>query len=215
MNLAQIVPAWAMILQGQRPFLAIEVTRECPLRCPGCYAYEAHHTGAAGTLRNVSDLTGAALIEGIVALVEKLRPLHLSLVGGQPLVRYQELDLLLPMLAPLEVQVATSAVRRIPATWAALGHVHLVVSVDGLPPEHNARRAPATYDRILRNIADHRVIVHCTVTSQMLERPSYLREFAAFSWRVRSVARSGSACSRRRSGYLQRSALAPLSGAKP
>lgn len=188
MRLAQIVPAWAMILQGRRPFLAIEVTRECPLRCPGCYAYEAHHAGAAGSLRNLSDLTGTALIDGILTLVGKVRPLHLSLVGGEPLVRYRELDLLLPVLAPLEVQVATSAVCRIPATWAAFEHVHLVVSVDGLPQEHNARRAPATYDRILRNIAGHQVIVHCTITSQMMERPSYLREFAAF-WSARPECR--------------------------
>ena len=26
------------ILRGERPSLAIEITRECPLRCPGCYA---------------------------------------------------------------------------------------------------------------------------------------------------------------------------------
>jgi len=141
-RLAQIFPAWAMILEGRRPFLAIEITRECPLRCPGCYAYDAHHTGTSGSLRNVRDLTGSALIDGILSLVEKLQPLHVSLVGGEPLVRYRELNSLLPALAPIEVQLATSAVRRIPPAWAEFEHLHLVVSVDGLPAEHNVRRAP-------------------------------------------------------------------------
>ncbi|MGB7433881.1 MAG: hypothetical protein WBW49_00585, partial [Candidatus Acidiferrum sp.] len=41
-------------------------------------------------------------------------------------------------------------------------------------------RAPATYDRILRNIVGQRVTIHCTVTGQMMTRPSYLREFLEF-----------------------------------
>lgn len=188
MRAAQILPAWAMILKGRRPFLAIEVTRECPLRCPGCYAYDSHHTAATGSLRNMRDLTGPALVDGILSLVRKLRPLHISLVGGEPLVRHRELGSLLPALAPVEVQLATSAVRRVPLEWAGFEHLHLVVSVDGLPPEHNARRAPATYDRILSNIAGHRVIIHCTTTEQMMKRLSYLREFAAF-WSGRAECR--------------------------
>jgi len=34
-----IISAWRKILKGERPSLSIEITRECPLRCPGCYAY--------------------------------------------------------------------------------------------------------------------------------------------------------------------------------
>jgi hypothetical protein len=66
--------------------------------------------------------------------------------------------------------------------------VHIVVSVDGLPPEHDRRRAPATYERIISNIAGHQVIVHCTITRQLAERRGYLREFAA-SWSERPEAR--------------------------
>ncbi|MDX2152138.1 MAG: radical SAM protein [Bryobacteraceae bacterium] len=188
MRLGHVMPAWGMVLQGRRPFLAIEVTRECPLRCPGCYAYSPNHAGGAGSLRNVEDFRGDALVEGVLALVARLRPLHISLVGGEPLVRYRELNALLPALSPVEVQLTTSAVRRVPEEWAKLEHLHIAVSVDGLQQEHNKRRAPATYDRILRNIAGHRVIVHCTVTQQMLERPSYLHEFAAF-WSQRDECR--------------------------
>jgi len=63
-----------------------------------------------------------------------------------------------------------------------------VVSVDGLAPEHDRRRAPATYSRILQNIRGHRVIVHCTITRQQVLRTGYLAEFARF-WSERSEAR--------------------------
>src|SRR5262249_20889183 len=47
-------------------------------------------------------------------------------------------------------------------------------------PEHDQRRAPATYDRILKHIDGHRITVHCTVTRQMLVRPGYLVDFSRF-----------------------------------
>src|SRR5437868_6219504 len=40
-----ILTAWGKILRGYRPSLSIEITRECPLRCPGCYAYGDDHLG--------------------------------------------------------------------------------------------------------------------------------------------------------------------------
>ena len=46
----------------------------------------------------------------------------------------------------------------------------IVVSIDGLQPEHDARRTPATYDRILKHIAGHSITVHCTVTRQQVNR---------------------------------------------
>ncbi len=42
----EVVQAWCRILSGYRPNLSIEITKECPLRCPGCYAY-AMNTSAA------------------------------------------------------------------------------------------------------------------------------------------------------------------------
>ncbi len=188
MKMAQILPAWGMILKGRRPFLSIEVTRECPLRCPGCYAYGPNHTREAGSLRALGDLKGSDLVEGVLAVTKRFRPLHVSLVGGEPLVRYRELDALLPLLAPTEVQLVTSAFRPIPRSWAKHNHVHIVVSIDGLPREHDRRRAPATYERILENIAGHQVIVHCTITRQLMQRTGYLHDFAAL-WSERPEAR--------------------------
>ena len=174
-----IIRAWGKILAGRRPNLSIEITRECPLRCPGCYAYGDEHLGGAQTLRTLSDRKGPALVDGILELVDRLRPLHVSLVGGEPLVRYRELNVILPQLASrgLFVQVVTSAVRPIPLAWASLRRLQICVSIDGLQQEHDARRAPATYARILNHIEGHRITVHCTVTRQQTIRDGYIEEF--------------------------------------
>ena len=50
--------AWGKILAGYTLSLSIEITRECPLQCPGCYAYGSNHLGGVVTLRQVSDYTG-------------------------------------------------------------------------------------------------------------------------------------------------------------
>jgi hypothetical protein len=88
----------------------------------------------------------------------------------------------------VEVQLVTSAVRPIPREWNCISALHLVVSIDGLAPEHDRRRTPATYDRILKHIESHQIIVHCTVTRQMLLRPGYLSDFCRF-WSERSEVR--------------------------
>src|ERR687891_2586013 len=174
-----ILRAWGLILQGYRPALSVEITRECPLRCPGCYAYGDEHLGGEVTLRQVSDFKGQELVERFFALIDEHRPLHVSIVGGEPLVRYRELDQILPRLAAAGIytQLVTSAVRPIPAEWARLRRLQIVVSIDGLPPEHDERRKPATYDRILKHIKGHRITVHCTVTRQQVRREGYLEEF--------------------------------------
>jgi MoaA/NifB/PqqE/SkfB family radical SAM enzyme len=177
-----IIPAWGRILRGYRPSLSIEITRECPLRCPGCYAYGDEHLGGEVTLRQVTDYKGQELIERVVALVDAHKPLHVSIVGGEPLVRYRELQQILPQLAARGkyVQVVTSAVRPIPPEWASIPRLQMVVSIDGLQPEHDRRRTPATYDRILKHIAGHHITVHCTVTRQQVQRDGYLEEFVRF-----------------------------------
>jgi len=68
-------------------------------------------------------------------------------------------------------------VRPIPAEWASLRRLQVVVSIDGLQPEHDERRTPATYERILKHIAGHQITVHCTVTRQQVRRDGYLEEF--------------------------------------
>lgn len=72
-------PHWGKILQGYRPSLSIEITRECPLRCPGCYAYGDEHLGGGQTLRTISDRKGQSLVNGVLEVVDRLKPLHVSL----------------------------------------------------------------------------------------------------------------------------------------
>jgi MoaA/NifB/PqqE/SkfB family radical SAM enzyme len=181
-----IFPSWGLVLKGYTPALSIEITRECPLRCPGCYAYSDDHLGDGVMLRDVRDFKGQELVDRVLALIDRHRPLHVSIVGGEPLVRYRELSILLPILSKrgIHVQLVTSAVREIPREWRGLPQLTLVVSIDGLQPEHDARRAPATYQRILKHIEGHRLQVHCTITRQQVNRPGYIDEFLAF-WSAR------------------------------
>ena len=182
MNKRDVVSAWGKILKGIAPSMSIEITRECPLRCPGCYAYDNAHLGGDVNLRELADFRGDELVQRVLELVDRHKPLHLSIVGGDPLVRYRELEVLLPQLRDrgIHVQVVTSAFRTIPKEWASWPHFTTVVSIDGLQPEHDVRRKPATYERILKSIEGGKITVHCTITGQMMKRPGYLAEFLDF-----------------------------------
>jgi len=177
-----VITAWGRILAGYHPNLSIEITRECPLKCPGCYAYGDDHLGGGVVLRQLADFKGQELIDKFLDVVGRAKPVHLSIVGGEPLVRFRELDVILPKLAEtgMNVQLVTSAVRPIPEHWAKIRNLQIVVSIDGLAPEHDVRRAPATYDRILKHIKGQQITVHCTVTRQQTMRAGYLSEFAEF-----------------------------------
>ncbi len=127
-------------------------------------------------------------ITRVLEVVDRHKPLHLSIVGGDPLVRYRELEELLPQLTErgIHVQVVTSAFRTIPVEWQKNKKLNVVVSVDGLQPEHDIRRRPATYERIMKSIEGHdrSISIHCTITANMLRRSGYLKDFAEF-WSAR------------------------------
>jgi len=183
----EILAAWGRILTGRIPLLSIEITRECPLSCPGCYAYGDAHLGGGVNLRDLSDFRGDALVEGVLDLVRRHRPLHVSLVGGEPLMRHRELSGILPALGEMGVftLVVTSGVIPIPLEWMKIPRLRVAVSVDGLAPDHDVRRKPATYERILKNIEGCEINVHWVITRPMLARPGYLEEYVAF-WSARS-----------------------------
>lgn len=182
MKTSEVLKAWAGILAGHKPSLSIEITKECPLRCPGCYAFDAAHLGGETVLRQLSDFRGEELVQKILAIVDEERPLHISIVGGDPLVRYRELEMLLPELDArgIHTQVVTSAFRVIPSEWSRFERLTVAVSIDGLQPEHDERRKPATYDRILKNISGAKVTIHSTITGNIASRPGYLEEFLRF-----------------------------------
>ena len=148
-----IFTAWGRILAGYRPALSIEITRECPLRCPGCYAYGDSHLGGDVVLRQLADFKGQALIDGMMAVVRRYRPVQLSIVGGEPLVRYRELEVLLPRLTGMGIhtQVVTSAVRPIPAAWSDMERLQACArdlaecDLAGLGVEQWLKRLAGTY----------------------------------------------------------------------
>jgi len=84
------------------------------------------------------------------------------------------------------VQLVTSAVREIPKAWHGLPRFSMVVSIDGLQPEHDARRTPCDLrSHPEATSREHTITVHCTVTRQQANRPGYLEEFLRF-WSKRA-----------------------------
>jgi len=191
MQVRDVFAAWGRILTGRAPLLSIEITRECPLKCPGCYAYGDSHLAGEAQLKDLTDFKGDELVRRVIRLVDRHRPLHVSLVGGEPMMRKRELDRILPELSRRGVftLLVTSGVIPIPAAWGELPRLTIAVSVDGLPEHHNVRRAPATYERILRNVADIPHNVHLTVTRPMVQDDAYLDGYMSF-WNARANVRS-------------------------
>jgi MoaA/NifB/PqqE/SkfB family radical SAM enzyme len=177
-----LLNAWGRLLRGYSPLLSIEITRECPLRCPGCYAYEPMHLGGGITLRQLHDLHGDPLVDRVLHLIRAHRPVQVSFVGGEPLIRHRELGRILPVVSEWGIYslVVTSAVMPFPAEWNTIPRVRVAVSIDGLQPEHDERRKPATYERILRNLSGREADISWVITNQMLLRPGYLEEYLAF-----------------------------------
>jgi len=85
---------------------------------------------------------GQSLVEGVLEVVDRLKPLHLSIVGGGPawcdIANWN-------CSFPLLFWRAESTCRLLPAPsepWSDLGEparLHVVVSIDGLQPEHDVR----------------------------------------------------------------------------
>jgi sulfatase maturation enzyme AslB (radical SAM superfamily) len=180
------ISGWGKILRGKLPLLSIEITSECPLSCPGCYAYGDQHLGGGVTLTQLSDARGETLVQGILRLVEQHDPMQLSLVGGEPMMRHRELSQLLPILSErgIYTMVVTSGVIPIPSEWTSLPRVTIAISVDGLPEHHDERRKPATYERILRNIAGRRVYIHWTAVRAHVQDLEYADRYLEF-WSAR------------------------------
>ena len=183
---AGLLAAWGRVLTGRVPMLSIEITRECPLSCPGCYAFGDEHLGGGIKLSELNDLRGDALVEGVLGLVRRHKPLQVSLVGGEPLVRHRELSRILPALGEMGVfaMVVTSGVIPVPREWMRIPRLRIAISIDGLPEHHDARRKPATYERILKNAEGREFNAHWVITRPMLQREGYLEEYVAF-WSAR------------------------------
>ena len=175
----EVVQAWGRILAGRRPNLSIEITKECPLRCPGCYAYGDEHLGGNVTLRGLSDYKGDELVARFMALIDR-HPAAARLDRRRRAARpIQELNAILPQLAErgIHTQLVTSAVRPIPSEWRRLNPL-AGRRVDRWSPA-GTRRSPHAGDLRTHPQAHrgHQITVHCTVTRQQVRRDGYLQEF--------------------------------------
>ena len=175
-----LITAWGRILRGYRPNLSIEITRECPLRCPGCYAYGDEHLGGGQTLRDARRPQGPGAdrrhargrrspqapprVAGRRRAAGPLSASWTCCCRGWP-------------SAGSTCRSSPARCGRFPTEWASIKHLQICVSIDGLQPEHDVRRTPATYDRILKHIQGHQVTVHCTVTRQQVQRDGYIETF--------------------------------------
>ena len=173
--------SWGKVLRGHTPMLSIEITRECPLHCPGCYAYGANHLGGDVTLRELSDKRGDELVRGVLGLVDRHKPLQVTLVGGEPMVRHRELSRILPELSERGIysMVVTSGIIAIPRSGCSCP-VHA-----GCLCGRTARASRcAPVSGHLRTHTSHiegrRVNIHWTITAPMLARDVYLEEYVRF-----------------------------------
>ena len=76
--------------------------------------------------------------------------------------------------------VVTSGIIPVPMEWMKFSRFRVAVSIDGLPEDHDVRRKPATYVRILKNIEGRNVNIHWVITRPMLQRREYLEEYVSF-----------------------------------
>ncbi|MCU1224514.1 MAG: Radical domain protein [Edaphobacter sp.] len=74
MKKSEVLQAWSSILAGIIPSLSIEITKEFPLRCPGCYAFDPAHLGSDIQLRQFSDYKSEELFQNELALVDCYKP---------------------------------------------------------------------------------------------------------------------------------------------
>jgi MoaA/NifB/PqqE/SkfB family radical SAM enzyme len=73
MRPTNFLTAWGKILRGRIPLLSIEITRECPLSCSGCYAYGDSHLADGAKLVDLTDSKGDELVANILRLVDEHR----------------------------------------------------------------------------------------------------------------------------------------------
>ena len=212
-----IITAWGRILRGYSPSLSIEITRECPLRCPGCYAYGDEHLGGDVTLRQVTDYKGQELVDRVLAIVDEEKPIHVSIVGGEPLVRFRELE-------------------RHPAAARGARHLHAArhergpsdsrrMGVDSAPADRRLDRRPAAGARRAahagdlrsdpeahRGPPDHRALHRHAAAGPARRLPRGVRP--ALVGEPERRGRSGSASTRRRSARSRRDPHAGRSRAR-
>jgi len=107
---SEIVQAWGKILKGEPPSLSIESRVNAP-ECPAV-TRTTTRIWARADLARPERSKGQSLVDGVLEVVDRLKPLHLSIVGGDRWSgsRTGAADSLL-LARGIHVQVVTSAFR--------------------------------------------------------------------------------------------------------
>ena len=202
MDTGPVLRAWGSILTGGRPNLSIEITRECPLRCPGCYAYGDTHLGGDVVLRELADFKGQALIDGLLRASSRAtgRCTCRSSAASRWCASASSTSLL-PQLTGDGRPHAGRDERGAADPGGVGGHAETAGRASrstGCSPSTTCAATPATYDRILKHINGQHVTVHCTMTRQQA-RPGYVdRVHRVLGGELPTSSASGSASTRRR-----------------
>jgi hypothetical protein len=116
--------------------VTIDVTDRCPLRCTHCYMPE----------RRMADLDASTFASELRRLCDARQPTSAFWVGGEPLLRADVVRVGTALFA--RNAIATSGVVPIPPVDA-----RVLVSLDGLRPEHDALRGSRAFDRALGHLS--------------------------------------------------------------
>ena len=136
--------------------------------------------GGGVTLRDLHDRKGQELIDGVLEVVDRLRPLHLSLLSeATRLSGIASSKLMIPAIA----SIGEFTSRLSPARSGPLRRVgrhsltmNVVVSIDGLQPEHDVATRTGDLRSNPENIAGQKITIHCTITGQMMKHPRLFEE---------------------------------------
>jgi MoaA/NifB/PqqE/SkfB family radical SAM enzyme len=124
------------------PLAIISITRQCNLRCAGCYSHALHQDNAAS-------MTPAAL-RRLIGEAEALGISALFLAGGEPLMRRDLLDVAADFPNMLFIVFSNGILldNRTAAFFHANAHMIPVISLEGDADTTDTRRGPGTYAAI-------------------------------------------------------------------
>ena len=132
------------------------------------------------TLRELQDFKGQELVDGMFALLDKYRPLHVSIVGGEPLVRYRELNEILPRMASAASTRSSSRAPSVRFRWNGSPATPADRRVDRRPAAGARRTAQAgdlrSHPETHRGARHHRPLHRDTAAGAPRRLPRRVRE---------------------------------------
>ncbi|MBL8678592.1 MAG: radical SAM protein [Myxococcales bacterium] len=134
--------------------LILSPTVRCNLRCEHCYnLFEIHEDGR--------DRLSLSTMERVVGEAKELGAFRVSVIGGEPLLRWRDLALLAETHNDVLFTVFTNGLLvtdEVASTLCAQGNVELAVSVDGPEALHERWRGEGTFARAVAAI--ERYVAH-------------------------------------------------------